>query len=91
LTGPAGTVTLHHGLTVHGFDRNFSSSGQPAFVITYTAADAIPYTVARYPSSHYGTLVRGEEPGVAHHQALIMPLPPDWSKGYTSIFEHQNE
>ena len=24
----------------------------------------------------------------AHHEDMIMPLPPDWSRGYTSIFEH---
>lgn len=91
LTGPAGTVTVHHCLAIHGSSQNISSSGRPAFVITYAAADAIPYTAPPYPSSHYGTLVRGEEPGVAHHDAMIMPMPPDWSGGYTSIFAHQED
>lgn len=91
LTGPAGTVTVHHCLIVHGSSRNISNCGRPAFVLSYSAADAIPYTAAPYPSSHYGTLVRGIEPGVAHHEEMVMPLPPDWSDGYTSIFSHQEE
>ena len=90
LTGPAGTVTVHHSCTIHGSAQNMSSKGRPAFVITYSAADAIPYTAPPYPSSHYGHLVRGQQPRHAHHEALRMPLPPDWSGGYTSIFEHQD-
>lgn len=91
LTGPAGTVTVHHCLTVHGSSRNHSDTGRPAFVLTYAAADAVPYTAPPYPSSHYGKLVRGSEPGVAHHEEMDMPLPPDWSGGYTSIFSHQED
>ena len=91
LTGPAGTVTVHHSCTIHGSAQNMSSKGRPVFVITYSAADAIPYTAPPYPSSHHGHLVRGCEPRYAHHEALRMPLPPDWSGGYTSIFEHQDQ
>lgn len=89
LTGKAGTVSVHHSCTIHGSSSNMSTSSRPAFVITYSAADAIPYTAPPYPSSHYGELVRGSQPSHAHHEELHMPLPPDWSGGYTSIFEHQ--
>lgn len=91
LTGPAGTVTVHHSCTIHGSAQNQSARGRPAFVITYSAADAIPYTAPPYPSSHYGQLVRGTQPRYAHHQSLRMPLPPDWSGGYSSIFDHQDK
>lgn len=91
LTGPAGTVTVHHSCTIHGSAQNMSTKGRPAFVITYAAADAIPYTAPPYPSTHYGKLVRGFEPRHAHHEELRMPLPPDWSAGYTSIFAHQDK
>ena len=91
LTGPAGTVSVHHGGTIHGSDQNNSNCGRPVFVITYTAADAMPYTAPPYPSSHYRTLVRGSEPRYARHEELRIPLPPDWSGGYTSIFEHQED
>ena len=91
LTGPAGSVSVHHGCTIHGSDRNNSNCGRPVFVITYTAADAMPYTAPPYPSSHYRALVRGSEPRYARHEELRIPLPPDWSGGYTSIFEHQED
>ena len=91
LTGPAGSVTVHHSCTIHGSSKNMSSNGRPVFVITYSSADAVPYTAAPYPSSNYGALVRGKSPRYAHHQELQMPLPPDWSGGYTSIFSHQEE
>ncbi len=91
LTGGAGTVSVHHSNTIHGSDRNQSDRGRPMIVVTYSAADAIPYTTAPYPSSHYGELVRGEQPRFAHHEDLQMPLPPDWSDGYTSIFSHQHD
>jgi len=91
LTGKAGSVSVHHSCTIHGSSRNMSASSRPAFVITYSAADAIPYTAAPYPSSHYGALLRGCQPSHAYHEELHMPLPPDWSGGYTSIFEHQEQ
>ncbi len=91
LTGLAGSVTVHHGRTVHGSKQNTSTRGRPVLVITNSAADAIPYTAAPYPSSHYGELVRGTQPRYAHHEEMQMPLPPDWTGGYTSIFAHQHD
>jgi len=91
LTGPAGTVSVHHCCTIHGSSCNNSASGRPAFVMTYTAADAMPYTAPPYPSSHYRVLVRGGEPLYSRHEEVRIPLPPDWSDGYTSIFEHQED
>ena len=89
VTGPPGLLSVHHSRTLHGSSVNISDSGRPAFVITYTAADAVAYTAPSYPSKHYNQLIRGTEPGVAHHEEMIVPLPPDWSDDYTSIFEHQ--
>ncbi len=89
LIGPPGTVSVHHSRTIHGSASNFSSSNRPALVLTYSAADAMPYTAPAYPSVNYNVLVRGSLPRYAHHEELIVPLPPDWSDGYTSIFDHQ--
>ena len=92
LTGGAGTLSVHHSCTIHGSGQNMSEKGRPMLVITYSAADAIPYTNAPYPSSHYGVLVRGIQPSHAHHQELNMPLPPDWSEGYySSIYTNQDD
>ena len=90
LTGDAGMVSVHHGLTLHYSAPNHSASGRPVLVVTYRAADAIAYTAPPYRSSHYGALVRGVDPGVAHHEELTLHLPPDWTDGYTSIFSHQD-
>ncbi|MEM7291987.1 MAG: phytanoyl-CoA dioxygenase family protein [Pseudomonadota bacterium] len=91
LTGSAGTVSVHHSRTIHGSKRNDSEVGRPAYVLTYAAADAAPYTAPAYPSTNYRKLVRGVDPGYAHHEALHVPLPPDWSDGYTSIYDHQEK
>lgn len=91
LTGPAATVTVHHGCMVHGSAANRSASGRPLLVVGYSSADARPYTACAYPSSHYLTVVRGKPAKYAHHEPLRMRLPPDWSTGYTSIFAHQQQ
>ena len=90
ITGPAGSVSVHHALMLHYSAPNHSDTSRPALVITYSAADAIPYTAPPYRSSHYGAMVRGVEPGIAHHDEMMMILPPDWTHGYSSIFRHQD-
>ncbi len=89
LVGPAGTVTVHHGGTIHGSGSNRSASSRPILVVGYASSDARPYTAPSYPSSHYLTVVRGRPARYAHHDAVRLPLPPDWSGGYTSIFADQ--
>ncbi len=91
LTGPAGTVTVHHCATLHASRANLSNLGRPVLLVGFAACDAIPYTRPAYPSENYGRVVRGTEARFSHHQALDMRMPPDWSGGYTSIFEHQGE
>ncbi|MFT5111320.1 MAG: ectoine hydroxylase [Parasphingorhabdus sp.] len=91
VVGAAGTVSVHHSCTIHGSSQNMSNRGRPALVLTYSAADAVAYTAPPYPGSHYGEIVRGKEPGFAHHEELYVPLPPDWSDGYTSIYTHQED
>ena len=36
-----------------------------------------------------GRSFRGEPARLAHHDPRPLPVPPDWSGGYTSIFEYQ--
>ena len=91
LTGPAGTVTVHHGLAVHSSRQNLSEKGRPLLITGYNASDALPYTAPAYPSSHHGTVVRGKQTRYAHLEPAPIRLPPDWSGGYTSIFSHQSD
>jgi ectoine hydroxylase len=89
VTGPAGTVSVHHCATIHGSRPNLSPKPRPVLILGYNAEDARPYTAAAYPSSHHGQVVRGEPAQYARHDNLKLRLPPDWSGGYTSIFSHQ--
>jgi len=91
LTGPAGTVTVHHCRTLHASRANLSDRGRPVLIIGYAAADNRPYVAPAYRSKNYDTVVRGADARFAHHEAGDMRLPPDWSGGYTSIFDHQEK
>ncbi len=91
LTGPAGTVTVHHCATLHASRANLSSLGRPVLIVTYCACDAMGYTAVSYPSSNCKKVVRGEEAKFARIEPVTVRVPPDWSNGYTSIFEHQED
>ena len=91
LTGPVGTVTVHHCRALHASRANLSDQSRPVLIIGYAAADNRPYVAPAYRSRHYDTLVRGSEARFAHHEPGDMRLPPDWSGGYTSIFDHQEK
>ena len=36
-------------------------------------------------------MVRGKPAKYAHHEVVRFKLPPDWSKGYTSLYETQQK
>ncbi len=91
LTGPAGTVTVHDCTTLHASKANLSDRSRPVLIVTYAACDAMAYTAVAYPTENYKTVVRGAEAKYARHDDYIIRMPPDWSGGYTSIFEHQEE
>ncbi|WP_338550442.1 phytanoyl-CoA dioxygenase family protein [Roseovarius phycicola] len=91
LTGPAGTITVHHCATLHASRANLSKLGRPVLIVTYCACDAVGYTAVTYPSSNCLKVVRGEETKFARLEPMNMRMPPDWSDGYTSIFDHQEE
>ena len=91
LTGNTGTVTVHHCKTIHASKKNLSQFGRPVLIVGYASCDNFPYTPAAYVSSHYGMVVRGEEAKFARHEPGNLRLPPDWSNGYTSIFDYQTK
>jgi ectoine hydroxylase len=89
LTGPAGSLTLHNCRTIHGSPRNDSDIGRPLLLYTLTSADAFPYTVNPIRPQHDQTIIRGRRAAFAHHDPRPCLIPPDWSGGYSSIFELQ--
>jgi ectoine hydroxylase-related dioxygenase (phytanoyl-CoA dioxygenase family) len=89
LTGPAGSLTIHNCRTLHSSPRNESDLGRPLLLNTMTSADAFPYTVNPIKPKHDQYILRGKRARFAHHDARPCLIPPDWSKGYTSIFALQ--
>jgi len=51
----------------------------------------VPLAADPTGSPLYCRLVRGAYPVVARRTAGEMPMPPDFTKGYTSIYELQGE
>ena len=85
----AGDAILLHPLTVHSSGPNRSERSRPLLIHGMSAADAMSYTPMTWGNSHTNEIVRGQPARWAHHEDLRLRLPPDWSEGYTSIFEHQ--
>ena len=84
----AGDALILHPLTVHGSGPNQTENSRPYLIHGLSAADAMSYTPMTWGNSFSGTLIRGKPARYAHHESMHIPLPPDWSDGYTSIFEH---
>jgi ectoine hydroxylase-related dioxygenase (phytanoyl-CoA dioxygenase family) len=91
LTGPAGSLTLHNCRTIHGSPKNTSDLGRPLLLYTLSSADAFPYTVNPIRSSKDQAIIRGKRAQFAHHDPRPCLMPPDWSAGYTSIFDLQQK
>jgi ectoine hydroxylase-related dioxygenase (phytanoyl-CoA dioxygenase family) len=89
LTLPAGSIHIHHYRAVHGSAPNTSPTERRLLINAYRAADAVPLTPDSTHSPLYGQLVRGRAAKVVRREAGVIRMPPDFSKGYTSIYELQ--
>ena len=92
LKGPRGSVTVHNCRMVHGSMPNNSKRSRPLLLHTYAAADAVtlfPGIVDNIALSN--SVIRGKPARWAEFDPRPCLLPPDWSKGYTSIFALQQE
>jgi ectoine hydroxylase-related dioxygenase (phytanoyl-CoA dioxygenase family) len=91
LCGSAGSVTLHNYRMVHGSRANHSDLGRPLLLNVMSAADAMPYTANALKSQYEQRIIRGEPAKWSHHEDGRYLIPPDWSGGYTSIFDLQQK
>ena len=92
MVGPAGSLTLHNCRTLHSSPANTSDKGRPLLLYVLTSGDAFPYTANPIPSPRYdGAMIRGERPRAAQIDPTPCEVPPDWSRGYTSIFALQQQ
>ena len=88
---PAGSIHIHHYRLVHWSAPNTSSGDRRLLINSYTAADAVSLVPDMTGSPLAGKLLRGTWPAVARRTNGDMPMPPDFSKGYTSIYELQSD
>ena len=94
LTGPAGSVSVHHVRLVHGSTENRSGRPRRLLLFSYAAADAWPLLGSRGQSAvdlddFDSRILRGEAT-LAPRLAAVpvrLPLPPPANEG--SIFENQ--
>ena len=84
-----GDIVAHHGLSVHGSSQNRSEQLRTTYIIQYAAADAFAYTAPVIDSRHRNCMVRGEPARHARVEAGTIELPPDFSAGYSGIFQLQ--
>jgi ectoine hydroxylase-related dioxygenase (phytanoyl-CoA dioxygenase family) len=88
---PAGSVSVHHYRLVHWSAPNTSAAERRLLINSYSAADAVSLVPDTTGSPLFRMLIRGVEPRVVRRVEGAMPLPPDWSRGYTSIYELQSD
>jgi ectoine hydroxylase-related dioxygenase (phytanoyl-CoA dioxygenase family) len=88
---PAGSIHIHHYRLIHWSAPNTSPGDRRLLITSYAAADAVNLASDSTGSPLYGRLVRGTWPTVARRTAGDMPMPPDFSQGYNSIYEVQAE
>lgn len=90
LTGPAGSITIHHARTIHGSATNTSGKPRRLLLHQYRAADAWPLMGVHQPWKEYrDSLLTGEDT-IEPRMALVpvrLPLPPASNQG--SIYENQ--
>jgi ectoine hydroxylase-related dioxygenase (phytanoyl-CoA dioxygenase family) len=89
LTGPAGSITIHHVRAVHGSATNSSGKPRRLLLHQYRAADAWPILGVPDYDAFCGALLSGEETIEPRMTSvpIRLPLPPATHQG--SIYENQ--
>jgi phytanoyl-CoA hydroxylase len=90
MTGPAGSITIHHARTIHGSAPNRSPKPRRLLLHQYRAADAWPLLGFADGWDRYNSLLITGEPSVEPRLEPVpvrLPLPPASHQG--SIYENQ--
>jgi hypothetical protein len=88
---PAGAIHVHHYRLIHWSAPNTSADDRRLLINAYSAADAIPLSADPTKTRFFGAIVRGRAPLSVRRTAGDIRLPPDFSKGYSSIYELQTQ
>ncbi len=89
LTGPAGSITVHHARLIHGSATNTSGRPRRLLLHQYRAADAWPLLGVKDFAAYQAQLLTGTEPAGPRLAPVPvrLPLPPAPNQG--SIYENQ--
>jgi len=90
MTGPAGSITIHHARTIHGSAPNKSAKMRRLLLHQYRAADAWPLLGFPGTWNEYNALLVTGEPSLEPRLEPVpvrLPLPPASHQG--SIYENQ--
>lgn len=89
LLGPAGSVAIHHPLTVHGSAANRSGAPRRILFLEYAASDAFPLFYHVDWEEYDGRIVSGPPTSLARLEPVHVKLPfPNHTAG--SIFKTQS-
>lgn len=75
VTGPAGSISIHHAMAVHGSDFNRSGRSRRFLLFEYAAADAWPLRGAADYEDFRARLVRGTEPSDYRMEKAPVRMP----------------
>ena len=90
LTGPAGSITVHHVRAIHGSAVNTSNKDRRLLLFQFRAADAWPLVRPPTDIAEFDRLMVAGEPTLAPRMTACpvrLPLPPADLQG--SIYENQ--
>ncbi len=90
LTGPAGSITMHHPLAIHGSSANRSGGQRRMVFLEYAAADAWPLFYAPDWDDYMARIVAGKGTSAirAEPNPIKQPFP---TRAPGSIFESQTQ
>ncbi len=90
LTGKAGSITLHHPMTIHGSAPNRSGKMRRMMFLEYAAADAFPLFYGVDWSEYMSRMVAGTGTSMVRTEPVTIKQPfPTRAPG--SIFESQSQ
>ena len=90
LTGPAGSMTIHHVRAVHGSAMNTGNRQRRLLLTEYAAADAFPMVGMKGTYEDYESrMARGVTTRLPRVEPVPVRLPLPAAKNQGSIYENQ--
>lgn len=89
VTGPAGSISLHHVRTLHASRNNMADTLRPLLLFSYAAVDAFPVFDSYDIEEFDARILRGEPVRAGRMEALPFRIQVPRKAGTDSIFDDQ--